>query len=489
MFSCLGALVVLLPAAAPPAQEPLPQTFAERVRAGNDLVTLQWRRDRDGNLQCAPVGADDAAFQPLFEGGIASGIATSGAAGFMALVFPHRGDMLALTDGNAHLRRLGLGTADAEVRQFIATPLPAERPELAALDRMVAIDLLARRGARTAAAELRHLAEDASMPATLRRRAGEALHTLTGEGQAPPRASLDPATLPIPMLADGYLVVDHARMPDLQPVFPLARRLGLLAAARVLEHLADHSDHDLLVGQIESEGVVELPFELARQLGNHRIDRTFVAIQVASDDEVSWCCCSVGQFEPAVLASGLRLLPFDGVKGELVEQTAKITLPDGQATLTSSRLDANSGKYGGKPRPELAARLLDLGDAAVHVLVPAQSKAFLGLMTLGLPPAESADLKITFGDEFRLVITLKVRDEDAAATLVSKAKELQAQGVAMLRQQLTAAVAQTPAMAPLFAALEGARIDAMQSQVQATLTAKGVGWPQLEAMVLQLQHL
>ena len=137
-----------------------------RVRNGGWFAQIAYRRAPTGDL-LAPAyneagGVDDDRHESLLGEDLAAGLMRGGAMGYLALVCHGHRDLLAMTDGEFHLQAIGVPTSDADLRQFLARPMPAfdglgGRAEL--LDRMVAIDLLARRQCRSAIGELTLLAQ------------------------------------------------------------------------------------------------------------------------------------------------------------------------------------------------------------------------------------------------------------------------------------------------------------------------------------------
>src|SRR5262249_45217183 len=240
------------------------------------------------------------------------------------------------------------------------------------------------------------LAARGDAPVPLRAAARRAAAALTG---APlPRRRLDPATLALPAAADGYLVVDQARLPDLSPLTAIARQLGIKTSDRVLMTLRGPTPDDLYAGQREADLVGELAFELVRRFGNLRLEQTLVAVNAAAPapdrgPSYSWCAHAVGEFEFEPLAAAVERL-VDGVPDVQLQRTAdslRLVAPRGEATLRPDGASASTTGMAGKPRPELARELLAEGPA-LRVVVPPTSKLWVALAFLHLPPAAGAEL-------------------------------------------------------------------------------------------------
>ncbi|HEU4418446.1 MAG TPA: hypothetical protein VFT55_05875 [Planctomycetota bacterium] len=370
-----------------------PTRHVDTVMQDKDLLALQWRRSDKGVLECAL--ADDKApeWAPLFREGVFAGLQTSGSFGLLSLLL-HSGDLLSLTSGERHLSRIGVATVTPELRQYIAVPLPDALAELAVLDRMVAIDVLVARGAKDAVAELKHLAGDAALPAPLRERAAGAVTRLEG-GTSTARPRLDAKTLRLPAEADVYVVVDNAALTSMNFLLELGRFTGLLSSAYVIDTLKNPTPHDLMIGQCESEQVTEIPFELAREIGNFRIDQICLAVRLPrkKGDEPEVSVHAAGQFEPKGIEAMLTSL---GVQAHVELQ------------VTATGITASNKGLTLAPDETRAKALLDLTGHAVRVLVPSGSPLLAQMRPFGLPPTESLDLRFGIGANLRCEAVLTV---------------------------------------------------------------------------------
>ncbi|HZN40272.1 MAG TPA: hypothetical protein VFD82_15805 [Planctomycetota bacterium] len=475
-------------AAALPAQKQIAESveaIQKRVQAGGELIEMQWRRGASGRLSTCPKGSDD--WQPLVQDKLAETFEVTGAVGFLMTWLQGDNDVLGMTDGERHLQRGGVGTADAELRTFLATPLPsdADARHGAALDRMVAIDLLRRRGVKSAIEDLGALMKREDLPPALRRRAQDAIGALQGGTRA--LYQLDPATLPLPVAADAYVIFDNGRIPDLSRLADLGRRLGMLSSLAVIKTLKAPSVEDCRIGQTESDAIGEMAFEFVRRFGNTRINQYCAALQMQAGEElpVGVCLQAAGEFDVATLEKALA--------DELRDSGVEIAPKDGTLTLKAKELEilieptrftSATKAMRGRPRPELAKQLLALGNAGIRVVLPANSKAWLAIAALELPPALDGELTVTFQPEFVVRAAITARDEDAAEAWQKRVQALLAEYVPMAEAQLTRKGPASPPLAELIAALKAIVVRADGKVVTVELTGKKFGWPTFEALVM-----
>src|SRR5262245_21198460 len=365
----------------------------DSVMQDKDLLALQWRRSDTGVLECALADDKEPTWAPLFRRGVLAGLQTTGTLGAMSLLL-HSGDLLSLTSGERHLSRIGVATATVELRQYIAIPLPKTLTELAVLDRMVAIDVLVARNAKDALPELKHMAGDAASPATLRERAAAAVTRLEG-GTLTARPKFDAKTLRLPAEADLYVIVDNAALTSMSFLIELGRFSGMLSSAFVLDMLKQPSPQDCLIGQCESEMVTEIPFELAREVGNFRIDQTCVAVRLPrkKEDQPQITVQVAGQFDPKAIEATLASL---GVQSGMELQ------------VTATGITVSTKGLALEPDETRAKALLDLAGHAVRVQVPAGSPMLAQMRPFGLPPTESLDLRFGVGTHLRCEAVLTV---------------------------------------------------------------------------------
>ena len=484
------ALTVIAFAATLPAQTPIAEpidAITKRFAEGGDLLAMQWRRDDSGRLLTRPKGAPE--WQPLVHDDIMETVNTIGAVGFLMAWLQGDNDLLGMTDGARHLQRLGISTTDADLITFLTTKLPdaAAARNPAVLDCMIAIDLLRRRGVKSAVPNLTALAQQPGLPLALQQRANDAIAVLQGGTRAAP-TRLDPATLPLPTVADGYLIFDNTRVPDMSRLADFGRRLGMASSLMVLRMLKAPTVEDLTVAQAESDAIGELAFELVRRFGNHRITQGFVAMQWLPQEptQIGVCTQMSGAFDYATMVVQLQeSVPPDMmgmIKVEKKDAEVTLTTDAGECKVSADRITTMTTNMRGKPRPEQAKQLLAMGDAGIRIVLPMQSKAWLGLAALQLPAAHGGEVTVTFFPEFVVRATITARDEDAAEQWVERTKALLTEYLPAVEAQL-AHGEHAAALADLLAALKAITVRADGKTAIAELTGKTLGWTTVEALL------
>lgn len=477
-----SACCAAAPLAAQGAGSESPEAVAERVFAGGDLQASKWRRGSDGMLEVefyADMGMPrPGRFVPLLGKDLQAGLRNCGAIGYLSLLCQGDGDLLSMTDAGFHLRCLGVDTSDVGLRQFLAQPLPQlEEPLLRAdrFDRALAIDLLRRRGCKGAEAELLGILKQKDAPALLRQRAEAAIAALHGAPTPLPRRRLDAEQLPLPAAFDGCLVVDHARLPDLGWLTGLGRRVGMRITARTLQMAGGSVSEATCNGaQYISDQVCELPFGVALQIGNARVDQSCFTVTVRADERMPFAVgiAAAGEFEPAWQTAAQP--------GELWQRP----FPDGSLQVQDGLLLASTDGSKGRPRPQLANELLRDTGAALRIVIPQQSRLWLALGFLRLPQAKGAELRLTFGDPAQLVLEVQARDEDGAEEWLEIGTELLATAQRELRgvPGFAEALQRAPELGKLLDALFAAQLAAKGDRLVATANVAGFGRAQIEAI-------
>lgn len=400
----------------PDADEPA-AAVVERIRAGGWFETPRWRRGENGALEVFVPAADGqtaGAFEPLLGAGNERGLGNAGVIGFLSLVCHGPGDLLGMTDPTLHFPALGVDPGDVGLRQFLALPPPpfdGARGRAELLDRLLAIDLLERRGCRQALAELRQLAAAEQLPAVLRDRARRAVALLQQRADPVVRRRLDAATLRLPAAFDACLLLDHARLPDLGWLTSFGRRIAALVTATALDDAPDAMLTAAMKNdvQLRCDLVGELPFGIVHHYGNARLDHSCVVVTArpGGDPPFTLTWQAAGDFEHERW-QGAALSAEAAAQNPLL---AASTL-----TITADRLFATTDGSEGRPRPTLAGRLGLADDGhGLRVVVPGNSKLWPALAFLEAPPAEGAELRVSFGDPAVVVLAVTARDEDAAA--------------------------------------------------------------------------
>lgn len=446
---------------------------AERMRAaafanlkeGGPLAPLEWRRNAAGDLEFKPVDETDAKFTPWFGKGIAEAVNATGFVG-MVMVPAHNGDVLSLTDAERHLRRLGIVSTTAELAKFVRSPLPERLRDVALLDRMVAVDLLGRRGDDEAKAARTAIAVDATLNAALRERAA---------ARTTARRGLDAATLALPAHCDLVVVCNHANMIDALPLVEIGHFTGLVASLQVIRMLKMPRVSDFVIGQTESEFVTGLPFEIARRLGNFRLDQTVVAIGSAdAGPRGRLFVASAGVFSPAAVVAGAPALGVDGVEARLVSGAATATIGGTDLVVTDSLAVAKAPGTSAAPNPELVRPLLG-GDAALRVHLPRGSSLLSWLESAGLHGVESADLTAWNADPVVVELVLRAKDDPTATALRARIDELEEIGARALQPELARIIGLGEAPAPKITVKDG--VVTMRSEAaRAGMTDRLAAW-------------
>ena len=482
-----SALVPLFLSTLLAAQDNWNALLQRRREAGEDLIELRYRRDDHGLLEVRSCEGGAIPFQPMLPIDAAFKPATNAArASALLLLLAHGPQgLLGNTDAERHLRRAGIEPGAVALRQFLLTPISNVDPVLARvelLDRLVAIEWLQRGKHEGAVAELTALSTRADTPPLLARRASVALAAF-GRRPAPARQRLAPETLLLPVAADVYVVLDHALMPDFTPMPAVARRVAIDRSYRVVEALKAPTPDDLYWGQYLADLTGEFPFEVVRRYGSMRFDHTVAAIVLQNmGATLGWHLQATGAFEPEQFAASMdelakfmqKEIPVTRKDGDVQAAVA-----DAEVALGASSLRTWSKGMAGRAKPELARELLAEGPA-IRVVVPPTSKAWILLASLVLPPAGRAEITVSFGEEFRLCLSVTARDEDAAEEWAERGTKLLAEALEKLRAWAEVQKGRAD-LQPVLDAVAATRVTTDGARVEAVLTSKA-GWPAFEAL-------
>lgn len=462
----------------------------QRREAGEDLIELRFQRDDHGVLQVRSCEGGAIPFQPMLPIDAPFRSATNAARASALLMLLAHGPqgLLGNTDAERHLRRAGIEPGAVALRQFLLVPITTADPVLARvelLDKLVAIEWLQQGKHEGAVAELTALSTRADTPPLLGNRARVALAAF-GRGPGGSRQRLAPETLLLPIAADAYVVLDHARMPDFTPMTAIARRVAVDRSYRQVEVLKAPTPDDLYWGQYLADLSGEFPFEFVRRYGNVRLDHTVAAIQLQNTPgrlPFGWNVQAAGEFEPAQFAAAMEeLAGFLEIKIPVTRKEGGVHAVafDGEVAVEASSLRTWSKGMAGRAKPELARELLAEGPA-IRIVVPPTSKAWLALAFLELPPAGRAEITASFGEEFRLCLSLTARDEDAAAAWAERLPKLLAEQIERLRFW-TAEQKSRGDLQVVYDAIAATKVTADGARVDAVLTSKAIGWPAFEAL-------
>lgn len=451
-----------------------PRALDERIRAGGWFEQAKYRRAEDGALQmwsCAHTGdAAQSEWVSALGEGLGRGFGSCGALGWLSLFLHGGSGLLDMTDAEFHFGALGIDATDVGLRQFLAVPQPSfdgPHGRAALLDRLLAIDVLSRRGVTTAVGELGMLARNDALPAELRERANRALATLAGKPDTLVRRRLAADSLHLPAAFDACVIVDHSRMPDMSWMTAAGRRIGALVTAAAIA-AADGgfvSPPQKNGAQMLCDVVSELPFAVVQQWGNARLDHSCLVVAAKADSEmqVALTLQAVGEFEHEqwqwmTFADGARDNP---------------QLP-GKLVVEAEHVFASTDGSKGMPRPALVEKLNLLRDTgeAIRVVVPANSKLWPALAAMQMPAGQGAELRITFGDPGVVVLMVETRDEEAAEAWAAKGKEMLAAAKASFEADHGDLAKENDALARLADAVFGAAIHTKDATAFATVEVR-----------------
>jgi hypothetical protein len=274
----------------------------------------------DGQLLVTPHPLSTAAdgTGPLIDVGLDGSFANLGMLGVATLLFGGPSDLASLSDAPRFFERLGL-SEDAELLQRIGRAAePGDAPYVG-LVRLLAVRAVERRGVKAALPLLERTAADEAADPLLRTAAREAIEVLRGRPRpvgTPQLEDLGAVLERVPDGADFVLRVDRYRVPG-APSLPHWARLTALEVTRQMAGPGgvvgeDNRQQAVLISEIPGA----LPYAIARQYGNHRIDRAVVALQVPRDGAAIvpsvWGVLD-GAFDVERITGGLTAaaVPFD----------------------------------------------------------------------------------------------------------------------------------------------------------------------------------
>jgi hypothetical protein len=491
----LGSLL----AGAAAGQDTWNATLRERMAAGQPLVTLAYRRDGHGLFEVGPAEGGSVPFRafcpdtviyapiPIRRLGLAA----------LALLGPGRGSLLAAADLETHLRRAGLPTEPAALRELLARPLPTTTDPVLArvelVDRVVALEWLRATRNPGAVAEFVALAKSKEAPPLLRLHAEDALAEL-GKRAPAARQRLDAATVALPANADLVLVVDAAVLPDAAAFAAAVRAVAVESSYRVVRDLRAPTPDDLWFGQYFADVLGTVPIELVRRFGDARVDHAVATLRtfgLGPGMKFEWTLDTAGRFESDVLATAMGELVAADPDGKshctMQDGALQVRSPVGELDATTTRLSACSKRSPGRMPDEATAAMLAAGPG-VRLVLPATSKLLLGAVAaLEVPGVGRTEVQMSFADGFRLDATIAMRDADAAAAIAAK---LTAAAKGAIERARTALADRAPAAAieELVALLSTVQCAATDDTVVVTTHAK-VGAPALIAAGMLVHDL
>jgi hypothetical protein len=392
------AALLILVAAPPLAAQDIEAAAAE----------VRWQVDAAGRVGVWPdpaAGGAGVAFRPLADPIEATTWMNLGLAGYLALLAPGRGDLLAMADARRFFERLGEGPEDI-VRRLGSPPPAADADRPTRLRHILAVHAAADLGLRPALGPLARLAGSADP--SLRAAAAAAIAALRG---APP-AALPAAERPLaevlaelPARPALVLVLDQTRLPSPRPLAAFASAAGAAVTRDMIQRAGGSVSPAAWAGALqfaETPGV--LPYELARRYGDHRCTRTVAALYLDDRGE-PWAAISLeGAFDIEALAAGLAT---DAIPTRRDGAELGFDLPAGyRLTATATRLRIETADRAGPAMgAEAAASLVDelgglpiaLRIAEVPAFAPFDELPFAKLLPeqigLEIPLADGAPLR------------------------------------------------------------------------------------------------
>ena len=398
-----------------------------------DVYDLPWRISPNGELEVRLLadctGAKELQFVdwvPMFPGLFERGAPEQdrewlthwGPMMLVPLLVHGDGGAAAIDDATHRMRRLGVPTTIDRValRQLARDPLQdlLHVRHLAAHD--VCVAMLA----------LGDLAEDPKADAFVRAAAAEARARWVGwpaderaqfaseRVRRDGRGALLAGLTALPDDVDVVIGVHGAALPATAPLLAAWRRhLLRLASSLMLQHGGSLSPAQESEAQLALDRPGQLPFELARRLGNWRVDHALLALRTG--EQGGWWLHLGGVFQPERIAEGLRANGFDIARANANEVDATVHGYCMRATATelhawSEQLDR--GRHGALV-PALRDRA-DAGAAPVWLFVPATSR--LAAAAGGAGTALDVRFDPASGTASATATT---PDEKAAATLLA----------------------------------------------------------------------
>lgn len=251
----------------------------------DELIETEWIVAPDGSIWIWPNG-NTVAEQRVparwlgigllgEEAKLFESLLAAGPVGTMLIGLPGTADSASLCDAGYHFKKLKLGSSDAEVLARIrAMPAAKFAPALrrARLDRILAVRLAGSRKLEVALPVLKQIAANGELEPFLRRAALESAAAIEGKAVAPFRCREPSAVLAdVPANAQVVVLVDQRQVPRWKRPWRIAYDGGIRAARKTIAMMgAAVTDSDLGMGQCQAEVPLELGYEIARQLGNHR---------------------------------------------------------------------------------------------------------------------------------------------------------------------------------------------------------------------------
>ncbi len=320
-------------------------------------------------------------------------------------------DLASLCDPERHLRKTNQNVFDEWLLLRVnpdwmaeSASIPGERR--AYLDTLLGWRVLGRRGVKDAAEMLQGMSEDDRVDAITRRAAGDIAAML--EGRILPAADL-PRLTSVPAEFDVLVVVDERRIPPSKDAWRLLRTCWLREWRSVVMRLgAAVTPADLCDSQWVLDRDSEMFYELARRLGNARIDRALLALRLPPEGGEGSATGFMLQCEGIFEVKQLRAAcDAAGVK----IREGSFTLPEAEVFATPHVLIGSRDFPAGRiPIPDDLAKLGLGGDDAIWI----QCRKVPFADQLPVKGVESLILRARFDGGVAVHIEATFRDEAAA---------------------------------------------------------------------------
>lgn len=437
---------------------------------------LKFKLDDDGRILMSPdpsTGSDEERFTPIVRADFTHLLQHGGVLGWASLIYQGGTDFGSMADGQSILRRLGRA-GDVSLIQGIAEP---QAGAAGTLLQLMAIRAAQDRGMKQALGAVLKVAEQDGIDPFVRQAAREAAATLRGEGVAPVATQCAPLADVLAGVPDGmdvFFAVEQRRLPQGRALLRWAREAGMAVTRREILQAGGSVSAAQWAGAVMlAEGVGAMPYEVCRRFGNHRFDRTVVALDVPKDmfDPPSVWVRADGLFDIARLRKGLVDLGVP-VGGDGREITCSL---DGgvKLTVTSSVLQLRFGEMGAARGAEAGAALAksvapDDAPLVVHLSAEAELPALPpGFDALGIPRRLALWLPRAAHEPLRLSVT-------SDGERFARQLEAQAKALPRMLERAVERFENADEFEPLLEALEEMKVECDGATVTASMSLVGV---------------
>ncbi len=305
-----------------------------------------------------------------------------GALGFLSVLLQGGAELSGQIDAAGIAAKLGLSEEDLVVR--LGDPPPPTAGRVARWQYRIWIHAAEQLRLRPAIGPLKVLAADAAQGEDLRRIARVAAARIAGLTEGMPAPNLRPLVTALSEMPEGAFVVlvsEGHRLPPPRALMDLAERTGRIVTEWQIEAAAAMVSPAQVAGGLQLSclpGILGL--EVAREFGDHRVDRSVFGVFVDPErgEPRIWASLE-GAFDLASLAAGLERfdVPHEVERGD-AQQVAGvgISVAGGAVRLqvtarrASLRMDGVPGsELGAEGAALLAERLASFADLPVRGVV------------------------------------------------------------------------------------------------------------------------